>query len=218
MAAKIIVVVNQKGGSGKTTLSMQLAGTLGRRGYRILVVDADPQGTATRWAASSEDDAPFPATVAGLAPAGGKIHREVKKYMADYEYIIVDCPPSVDSPVPQSALLIADLALVPVVPSPADLWAARGIKQLIENAENINEDLDVRLIANMVQPRTTLGKDALEILDDFGVPLTDSSLHLRTVYRESTLYGSTVHIFGSRARPAIKEIESLTDELLKILS
>ena len=218
MAAKIIVVVNQKGGSGKTTLSMQLAGTLGLRGYRILVVDADSQGTATRWAASSEDDTPFPATVAGLAPAGGKIHREVKKYMADYEYIIVDCPPSVDSPVPQSALLIADLALVPVVPSPADLWAARGIKQLIENAENINEDLDVRLIANMVQPRTTLGKDALEILDDFGIPLTDSSLHLRTVYRESTLYGSTVHIFGSRARPAIKEIESLTDELLKILS
>lgn len=218
MAAKIIVVVNQKGGSGKTTLSMQLAGTLGRRGYRILVVDADPQGTATRWAASSEDDTPFPATVAGLAPAGGKIHREVKKYMADYEYIIVDCPPSVDSPAPQSALLIADLALVPVVPSPADLWAARGIKQLIENAENINEDLDVRLIANMVQPRTTLGKDALEILDDFGIPLTDSSLHLRTVYRESTLYGSTVHMFGSRARPAIKEIESLTDELLKILS
>ena len=218
MAAKIIVVVNQKGGSGKTTLSMQLAGTLGRRGYRILVVDADPQGTATRWAASSEDDTPFPATVAGLAPAGGKIHREVKKYMADYEYIIIDCPPSVDSPVPQSALLIADLALVPVVPSPADLWAARGIKQLIENAENINEDLDVRLIANMVQPRTTLGKDALEILDDFGIPLTDSSLHLRTVYRESTLYGSTVHIFGSRARPAIEEIESLTDELLKILS
>ena len=218
MAAKIIVVVNQKGGSGKTTLSMQLAGTLGRRGYRILVVDADPQGTATRWAASSEDDTPFPATVAGLAPAGGKIHREVKKYVANYEYIIIDCPPSVDSPVPQSALLIADLALVPVVPSPADLWAARGIKQLIENAENINEDLDVRLIANMVQPRTTLGKDALEILDDFGIPLTDSSLHLRTVYRESTLYGSTVHIFGSRARPAIEEIESLTDELLKILS
>lgn len=218
MAAKIIVVVNQKGGSGKTTLSMQLAGTLGRRGYRILVVDADPQGTATRWAASSEDDTPFPATVAGLAPAGGKIHREVKKYMADYEYIIIDCPPSVDSPVPQSALLIADLALVPVVPSPADLWAARGIKQLIENAENINEDLDVRLIANMVQPRTTLGKDALEILDDFGIPLTNSSLHLRTVYRESTLYGSTVHIFGSRARPAIEEIESLTDELLEILS
>jgi chromosome partitioning protein len=65
----------------KTTLSMQLSGSLARRGHDVLVVDADPQGTATRWAASAEDDKPFPATVAGLAAAGGKVNREVKKYV-----------------------------------------------------------------------------------------------------------------------------------------
>ena len=72
MAAKIIAVVNQKGGSGKTTVSMQLAGALARRKNKVLVVDADPQGTATRWAASALDETPFPASVVGLSAASTK--------------------------------------------------------------------------------------------------------------------------------------------------
>ena len=84
MPAKIITVANQKGGSGKTTVSMQLAGTLARRGYRVLVVDADPQATATRWAASASDEIPFPASVVGLSAANEKVHREVRKFIDDY--------------------------------------------------------------------------------------------------------------------------------------
>jgi chromosome partitioning protein len=84
MSAQIVAVVNQKGGSGKTTLAMQLAGTLGKRDERVLVVDADPQGTATRWAASASDGTPFPAAVVGLSAAGGRIHREVAKFIGDY--------------------------------------------------------------------------------------------------------------------------------------
>src|SRR5918992_1151210 len=116
MTAKILAVVNQKGGVGKTTLSMQLAGTLAARNQRVLVVDADPQGTASRWASSAPDDEPFSATVVSLAAAGNKLHREVVKLARDYDYIIVDCPPAVDSINSRSALLIADLALVPVIP------------------------------------------------------------------------------------------------------
>src|ERR1051326_241416 len=139
MTARIIAVTNQKGGSGKTTLSMQLAGTLARRGRKVMVVDADPQGTATRWAASAEDDKPFPASVVGLSAASAKVHREVKKFVDDYRYIIIDCPPAADSPVPQSALLVADLALVPVIPSPLDMWAAVGIREVISNVGDRHE-------------------------------------------------------------------------------
>ena len=126
MTAKIIVVVNQKGGAGKTTVSMQLAGTLGRRGHKVLVIDADPQATATRWAASAAEGQAFPASLSGLSAAGGKVHREAQKYVEDYAFIVIDCPPAADSAVPQSALMIADLALVPVIPSPLDLWASVG--------------------------------------------------------------------------------------------
>lgn len=218
MTAKIITVANQKGGSGKTTITMQLAGTLGRRQHRVLVIDADPQGTATRWASSAEDEKPFPATVAGLSAAGGKVHREVQKFAENYDYIVVDCPPAVESPVPQSALLISDLVLVPVIPSPADLWAATGIQQLISNIQDINESLKARLIPNMCQPNTKLARDALDVLDDFGIVVTKSHIHLRTAYRRSAVFGATVHDQGSAASMAIKEIDNLVDEVLSILN
>lgn len=217
MAAKIIAVVNQKGGSGKTTLSMQLAGALARRGGRVLVVDADPQGTATRWAASAEDERPFPASVVGLSAASAKVHREVRKFVDDYSYIIIDCPPAADSPVPQSALLVADLALVPVIPSPLDMWAAVGIREVISNVGDINEDLTPRLVINQLQPNTTLAKEALEVLPEFGIDLCETYMRQRQVYRQSAVFGQTVHDFGAKAAAAVEEVEALTNEVLALL-
>ncbi|MBV8885139.1 MAG: ParA family protein [Chroococcidiopsidaceae cyanobacterium CP_BM_RX_35] len=217
MTAKIIAVANQKGGPGKTTLSMQLAGALSRRGYKILVVDADPQGTATRWAASANDETPFPASVVGLSAANAKVHREVKKFVDDYDGIIIDCPPAADSPVPQSALLIADLALVPIIPSPLDMWAAVGIRQVIINVSELNESLQSRLVMNQCQPHTTLAQESLEILPEFGIELAKTYVRHRQIYRQSAVFGQTVHNFGTKASAAIQEIESLTDEVSSIL-
>lgn len=217
MSAKIITVCNQKGGSGKTTVSMQLAGTLARKKKRVLVVDADPQATAVRWAASADDLNPFPASVIGLSGANEKVHREVKKFVDNYDYIIIDCPPAADSPVPQSALLIADLALVPIVPSPLDLWASVGIRKVIENVGDINEDLKSRLIVNQCQPKTNLAKETMEILPEFGIEVCKNYLRQRTAYRQSAVFGQTVQDFGSKAKDAINEIEALTKEILSIL-
>ncbi len=217
MAAKIIAVCNQKGGPGKTTLSMQLAGSLARRGQKVLVVDADPQGTATRWAATADDGKPFPASVVGLSAASSKVHREVKKFVGDYQYIIIDCPPAADSPVPQSALLIADLALVPIIPSPLDMWAAVGIRHVIENVSEINEDLRARLVINQCQPNTSLAREALEVLPEFGIDLCRTYIHQRQAYRQAAVYGQTVHDLGSKAAPAVEEVEALTDEVVKLL-
>ena len=218
MPAKIIAVANQKGGSGKTTVSMQLAGTIARRGNKVLVVDADPQGTATRWAASAEDEHSFPASVVGLSAANEKVHREVKKFVTDYNYIIIDCPPAADSPVPQSALLIADLVLVPIIPSPLDMWAAVGIRQVIVNVSDLNEGLKARLVLNQCQPNTTLTQETLEVLPEFGIELAKAQLRQRQVYRQSAVFGQTVHDFGSKASAAIEEIENLTSEVFEILS
>lgn len=217
MPARIIAVVNQKGGSGKTTISMQLAGALSRRKGRVLVVDADPQGTATRWAASADDERPFPAAVVGLSAANNKVHREVRKFVDNYDYIIIDCPPAADSPVPQSALLVADLALVPIIPSPLDMWAAIGIREVIGTVSDLNEDLRARLVINQCQPNTTLAQEALEVLPEFGIDLCSTYIRQRQVYRQSAVFGQTVHDFGSKAIAAIEEIEALTDEALALL-
>jgi chromosome partitioning protein len=217
MSARVIAVVNQKGGAGKTTLAMQLAGTLARREVKLLVVDADAQGTATRWAACAPDDLPFPAPVIGLSAAEGKVHREVAKFIDNYQLIVIDCPPAVESPIPQSALLVADLALVPVIPSPPDLWAAVGIRHLIESMAQTNQALVARLVINDLEPRTSLARDVLEILSAFGIALTQTRMHHRTAYRQSAAFGGTVHQMGSRAAPAIAEMEALATEVLELL-
>ncbi len=142
---------------------MHLAGTLGLRGARSMLVDMDEQGTATRWAAQATDERPFPASVIGPAPSGGAMHREVRKFIHDYDYILVDCPPAVHSAAPSSALLISDLAIIPVVPSPPDLWAAVAAKTLAQHIGQ-NETLQIRVMANMVQRRVSIARQAIEIL------------------------------------------------------
>ncbi|HYE01082.1 MAG TPA: ParA family partition ATPase [Alphaproteobacteria bacterium] len=218
MTAQIIAVANQKGGCGKSTISMMLAGTLGRRGHRVMVVDADAQGTATQYAASAPEEQPFPAAVSGLAAAGNKIHREIRKFVEDYDFIVVDCPPAVDAVTPQSALLVADLALVPIVPSPADLWAAVGTRQLIERIAGVNETIRARLLVNMAQPRTRLAAAVMGQVEQFGIPVLRTRLHSRTAYRQAMALGVLPQDLGPEAKPAALEAEALADEVLKALA
>ena len=217
MTARVLAICNQKGGSGKTTVAMQLTGALCARGFSALVIDADPQGTATRWAAAASDDRPFPASVVGLSAAGAKVHREVAKFIDKYDFIVIDCPPAADSPVPQSALLVADLALVPLIPSPLDLWASVGIREVIDNVRDINESLQARLLVNQCQPNTNLAKEALEVLPKFGIPMCKTMLRQRTIYRQSAVFGTTVFDLDGKSGAARIEITALTDEVLGIL-
>jgi chromosome partitioning protein len=216
MAAKIITVVNQKGGSGKTTVSMQLAGGLARKGKSVFVADTDPQGTASRWASLAPEDHDFPATVANLSMSGQAVHRELRKFVPNYDYIIVDCPPAVDSPVPQSALLVTDLALIPVLPSLPDLWATFQLKQLLQGVSTHNQDLKARLVINQFQPNLNVSKQMHETLQKIGIELAGTMLGLRSAYKESAA-GQTVFDLGSRAQSAIDEVEALTTEVLILL-
>lgn len=217
MTCKIITIVNQKGGSGKTTTTMQLGGTLARKGHKVLIVDADPQNTAVRWSASAAESSPFPASVIGLNSSGKKIHQEIKKFVQDYDFIIVDCPPSIESDIPQSALLISDLAIIPVIPSPADLWATVGIKKLIELVSPLNDDLKTLIVINMCQSNVTLSNEVGEVLKEFELPIAVTQIGQRTAFRKSAMYGQTVHALGNEATKAIEEVESLTLEILNIL-
>lgn len=216
MTARVITVLNQKGGAGKTQVTMQLAGTLALRGERVLVIDTDGQGTASVWARAASDEAPFPATVVELSHAGGTVHRGIREHLPNYDFIVVDCPPSAMAASTSSALLVSDVALVPFQPAPADAWALEAAKRTVETAQATNDALVARLVPNAVK-RTTLAQAVLEQLrEEGGLPLTTAQLGDRDAYRSCQLMGATVHAFA-RDKKAIAEVEALADEVLALL-
>lgn len=193
---------------------MLLAGTLARADYKVLVVDSDPQGTASQWSSTS-DTSVFPASVISLAGMGSKLHREVQKHVENYDLVIIDCPPSVEQQ-SQSALLIADIAIIPLPPSPPVLWGSRGIKLLIEKAQAVNPDLRGFILLNKVK-RTALSRDIQELLADFGLPVLKNSLRELTAYEEASALGCTVQELGSSARVARDLVDELAKEILDLL-
>lgn len=217
MDSKIITIANQKGGCGKTTITIQLAGALSKDKLKILVVDADPQATATRWISNASEEDLSLVHVIGLSATGEKVHKEVKKYVKSYDYILIDCPPAVESIIPQSALTISDMVLIPVIPSPADLWAAIGIRSLITRVQGINDELKALIIPNMCQNNVSLTQEVIKIINDFDIPVSKNHLCLRTAYRQSAALGRTVHDIKGAGK-AIQEITNLKNEIITVLT
>lgn len=215
MKARIIVVLNSKGGVGKSTVSFSLAGELHRRGHRVLVADCDIQATSMAWAHAAPDDTPLPAAVVNLSASRERLHQELRRYLDDYDFVIVDTPPYVES-VSASALLVADFALVPLEPSPAALWAAKSVMALIERARKLNRALQAAIVANRVT-RTALCAAALGEFGRLGIPVLQSQIAKRVAFEEALLDGTTVCALGRKARVAAAEIEALADEVLALM-
>jgi chromosome partitioning protein len=214
MSARVIAVVNQKGGAGKTTLSMLLAGALADQGARVLVADADPQNTASRWASAGQG---FPARVEDLAGEEGKLHKHLRKRLDDFDYIVIDSPPAASAPVTASALRLAHLALVPVIPSPLDLWASLRIREAIAGARARNPELLARIVVNQAQLNTILAREVLALLPEFGIPTLAAQLKQRTAYRQCAALGASIGALGGRAGIAGVEVDALRREVLGIL-
>ncbi len=214
MSARIVAVVNQKGGAGKTTLAMLLAGSLADRGRKVWVADADPQNTALHWAGMG---AGFPAHVEDVSGEAGKLHKALRKRAGEYDYIVIDSPPAAAAPVTESALRAAHLALVPVIPSPLDLWASVRIREAIVQARGRNPELDARLVVNQMQPNTVLAREVLAMLPEFGIPLLAASLKSRTAYRQCAALGASIQALGSRAALASMEVDALRREVEGLL-
>jgi chromosome partitioning protein len=215
MNARVIAVVNQKGGAGKSTLAMLLAASLADDGKRVLVADADPQNTSMRWATAGEG---FPADVEDVS-AEDKLHKHLKKRLEEYDYIVIDTPPAATAPVTASALRIAHLALVPVIPSPPDMWASMRIREAIQAAqEDRNPELLARIVVNQAQLNTVLAREVLALLPEFGIPMLAAQLKSRTAYRQCAALGSGIAALGSRAALASLEVDSLRREVQFLLA
>lgn len=166
-----VAVVNLKGGTGKTTTSVYAAAGLGQRG-RVLLIDADPQGSALSW---SETASSFPVTTVGLPVRD--LHRRVNDLGRDYDHVVIDTPPG-DLAIVRGALLAAEVALIPIPASLIDLDRLRPTIELVSEAEDIN-GLDLRVVLTRVRIGTRSAAAAREVLSELGLPVLAAEVPLR---------------------------------------
>ena len=215
-APTLIALISQKGGSGKTTVAMQLAAGLALEGYRVALADLDPQESASRWAASAPPEAPFAAEVLALRGNAAEMSKALRPVANKVDIVVMDCPPSIEHPHTMSALDLCDFALVLVVPSPTDLWATRGIERLILDRQQRRPKLRGALLPNRVM-RTALAGDVLDVLQDFSLPVLDAALSQRSAYALSAVRGTSVFGLGRAAAAAQEEVGQLVSAVLKLI-
>jgi chromosome partitioning protein len=204
----IYAFLNQKGGVGKTTLSIHTAAELARKRRRVLLIDADPQCSALAWSTGCDRPA---FTVVGMAKA--TIHKEIESLALDYDDIVIDGPPRVTD-LARSIILAADVVVVPLQPSPMDVWAAAETIDLVNEAKIYKPELQCVLVINRKIANTAIGRDVREALKELEVPILTSDIGQRVTFAETAATGSTV--LEQRFSKAAKEIQKFVTELRKL--
>lgn len=204
-----LAAVGQKGGAGKSTLVTALGDWALQKGYRVLFVDADPQHTLTSWAAAAGQSGRAPRVISTLEP-----HREEEKFPG-HDFVLIDSPGRLDV-TQRSALLVADLALVPAVPSPADLWALKESVDLVRQAQQLQPALQLGLVFNRVTgsriARHTAGLIRAAAARA-GIPVLRGELGQRTAYVEGLAYGTGPLSLDPQSL-ASREVGQVFDEVL----
>lgn len=208
----IISVLNQKGGVGKTTLSIHIASTFALAGKSTLLIDADVQRSALDWAASREIEPIF--NVVGIST--NSIHKESRLLGDKYDFIVIDGPPRIYD-VAKSAIAASDIILIPLQPSPYDVWSAKEVVDLIGEVKEtlaIYKTIKAAFVINRRIPNAVIGRDVEEALQHYNLPVLKTHLYQRVIYAETAARGTSA-IEEDPDSLAGKEIKALVEEILK---
>ena len=180
-------ILNQKGGVGKTTLSVNLAAAFAVTGLRVLLVDADTQASALDWSEMRTAEPIF--NVIGIPKK--TLHQELKTMAKDFDVVLIDGPPRVND-VARSAMVAADAVIIPVQPSPYDVWAAREVVDLVKEAVVFKGSLKCAFTVNRKSVNTAIGRDVVGALSEYEVPVLPTHICQRVAFAESAASGMTV--------------------------
>lgn len=209
----IISVLNQKGGVGKTTLATNISAGLAAQGEKVLLVDADPQHSALDWGAKRESPLPF--TLLGLPTA--VLHRDLPPLIGNpYSVIVIDGPGKLTD-VPRSAIMASDLVLIPVQPSPYDVWAAQDLLNILKEAQVYRPKVKAAFVINGKR-ETTLGREVGEAIKELGLPVLETKIHRRDCYAGTAGRGISVQEMKATTqseKAAAEEVKSLVAELVR---
>jgi chromosome partitioning protein len=206
----IVALLNQKGGVGKTTLALHLAGEWARTGSRVTLIDADPQGSALDWSQlRAREGCPWLFGVVGLAR--DTLHREAPELARDVDHVVIDGPPRVAG-LMRSALLATDLVLIPVQPSPFDGWASAEMLALLTEARIYRPELAARFVLNRCGARTVIARETAETLADHDPPLLAATIGQRVVFADAAQSGRLASEIDADSSAA-REIAALAAEI-----
>jgi chromosome partitioning protein len=209
----IVALLNHKGGVGKTTLALHLAGEWAGRGQPVTLIDADPQGSALDW--SQQRSREGLATLFGVVGhARDTLHREAPKLARDVHHIVIDGPPRMLG-LMRSALLAADLVLIPVQPSPLDGWGSTEMLTLLREARTHCPKLAARFVLNRCDARTTIARETAETLVEHDPPALKTAIGQRVVFAEAAQSGRLVPEIAADS-PAAREIAALATEINRL--
>jgi chromosome partitioning protein len=204
----IISILNQKGGVGKTTLAVNLARAFTRQGKKTLLVDTDDQGSATQWHVRANADLVDVACLATVT-----IEKDIQKYLSMYDYIFIDGIPRI-SPLTVMSVRMSNIVLIPVQPSPYDIWASEDIVRHAKDRQVITEGkLKVFFVVSRKITNTNLSKEVTNELDKLELPTFVNSTSQRVAYATSVEKGLTVLDGEFYGTEACKEIEKIAQEL-----
>ncbi|MEP9690596.1 ParA family partition ATPase [Xanthomonas perforans] len=203
---QVIAVLNQKGGSGKTTIATHLARVLQLDGADVLLVDSDPQGSARDWAAVREDQ---PVTVVGIDRP--TIDRDLKN-VARKDFVVIDgAPQAADLAV--SAIKAANFVLIPVQPSPYDIWATADLVELVKQRIEVTDGkLQAAFVVSRAIKGTRIGAEVTDALNGYGLPVLEARITQRVSYPGTAAAGSTV-MDAEPDGDAAAEVRALANEI-----
>lgn len=207
--AKVLTVAQQKGGAGKTTIAAHLAVALTAAKNSVAIIDIDPQQSLTTWYRVREER--FGDAGAGVLVSqiqGWRVRNEVIRLAGDHDVVLIDSPPHAETEA-KVAIRAADLAIVPVQPSPMDVWATRPTLELA-----VQERTPVLMVLNRVPPRANLTDEMLELLRGYGAKVAQAQLGNRVAFASALAEGRAVGEMQPRSRAAA-EIKALAREVLR---
>jgi chromosome partitioning protein len=204
----IISLVNQKGGVGKSTTAINLAASLARKNCKLVFIDTDPQGSAVRWHAIENNKAfeikhhPRPI-----------YHQDLNELSWDYDHVVIDAPPA-NGDITQSILAVTDLAIIPLSPSPVDMWSCDNTLEMINKQEKQNTSLKSKLLVCRKIPGTKLGREARETMGVFDTDIFETELCQRVAYIEAMNAGVSVLQYAPNSKAA-REVENFSQEIIE---
>ncbi|MDP9127478.1 MAG: AAA family ATPase [Pseudomonadota bacterium] len=214
MGAAVTAIANQKGGAGKTSLTIEVATALVlRANAKVLAIDADPQHGLIDWREDRETEPLFP--VVGFP--SDKLAAEVRAHLPNYDHIIIDAPPR-NMAILRAAAICSHAMLIPVQPSKHDIRSTGAFVQMLQEALTFNPDLKAAFVINRRIAGTALGRDIFSALEEYPFPVLQTVIGQRVAFPEAHGFGLSVLEHQPLDAKAVSEVEELVVELLETLN